>query len=130
MAVGNHLLKDRGRLLRPQTNFNKGMAGNEKKLQPVGDWINVRLTLPSQAEVRNEAMVKLPETYQLLIYPTDRSGNIVTLEQADQFEVKMAVNGVLDPPVHNYKIVGLIEEVRKNTKLSFYRAAVIRDTEF
>lgn len=123
-------MKDRARLMRFETNFNKGMVANEKKLQPIGGWIHARLNTATGAEERDEAMFSLPETYILLLYPTDENRNFVIPEQSDRFEIKFNNSMVLQHTVSNYKIIGTIEEVRQSSKLSYYRIGVIRDTEF
>jgi hypothetical protein len=130
MGLTNHYLKDRARIKRPVTNFNRGIVSQEAEFEPIGDWIPARIRSKSGLEVVEDGRVVLPEDYELVLAVSDINGNRVQIEQADRFEIMTNYNTELDYPVLGYKIDGAITETRKVTKLVSYVIPVVRDTEF
>lgn len=130
MGLTNHYLKDRARIRRPVTNFNRGIVSQEADFEVIGDWIPARLRNKSGLEVVEDGRVTLPEDFELVLAIYDINGNKVQLEQADRFEISTNFNSELDYSVAGYKIDGSITETRKVTKLVSYVVPIVRDTEF
>lgn len=141
-------LVDRVLIQRPVVTEDKGVVSNwtdrvetpnrggktvtnfKPKFESVGDWIAARLRPVSGSEVREEAMVKLAYTHEIVLHYEDESKNEVWPHEGDQFDIRVRRNETLEPTVIRYKIAGAVREHRTRSKVRGYTIPVVLEAEF
>lgn len=130
MGRTNHYLRDRARILRPVTTFNRGVVDQKNEPVPVGDWIPARLRGFSGGEAPDEAKVDLTPDGELVLALRDESGNEVAVEPADQFELRIYMDRKLQVAESGYEATGEIREIRKNSTRQSFIVPVNRPKEY
>jgi transcriptional regulator of NAD metabolism len=140
-------LVDRARIQRPVIVKDKGVVSDwnsrvvadrggkqitkfSQEAEPIGDWIAARLRPVDGNEAREEGMVKLAYTHEIVLHDHDESDNEVHPHEGDKIEVRVRRNGQLSDVVLVYKITGAIREHRTRTKVRSYTLPVVLESEF
>ena len=124
-------LADRARVLRPDIEVNKQVVSRRNmQPQPVSDWIAARVKPVKGGEIREEGMVKLVHSHDIHLHHHDETGNEVMVFEGDELELKAARNQELgEVAINRFKIVGVVREIRKRTKVVSYIVPVALETE-
>lgn len=139
-------LVDRALIQRPVVREDKGVVsdfgarfevergdkkfGNYKQeTEPVGDWIAARLRPVDGSEDRQDGMVKLRYTHEVVLHHHDESGNEVFPHEGDKLDIRVRRNERLEETVIQYKIVGAIREHRTRSKVRSYTLPVALESE-
>lgn len=114
---------------------NKGVVtarnAGEVAYDDVGDWVPARLRPVSGDENKNPENVKLPHSHEIVLALKDVSGAPVVVSESDIIDIRYCRNGeVSSDRITGFKIVGAIQEIRKNTKVVSYVLPVTRDVEY
>lgn len=129
MGRDSFYLTDRARILRYIPNYNKRVVDTDDAAQPVGDWIKARLRPVTGTEERQPAMTKLVYSYELILSSSDESGNPVRVSEEDELEVKVFTDDSYNGTLNTVRIVGVVNEVRKNNRVVSFVMPVTIETE-
>lgn len=123
-----HYMVDRARIFRSSKKVNKGVV-TKLDAAAVGNLIPCRLRTLKGAEQPAMAQTYLGQEAQLVLSCDDVTGTRIVPRQSDEFEIQFSSDDTLSTMTARFKIVGRIEEIRRNTILQSYVIPVRMDTE-